>query len=679
MNRLLSAIALILICACQTATAWPAHGTGVAPPPGPVLQNVAVTFGNRTISGYGEVRLNSQDINYNTGYTPKGLDVLVSGSCAKWSTSQTGGTAGHFNVISHVAEGASAVTPNPTAAGVTAQLNGGPYTFLVSCEDASNTVLSTATLTYNISTGTANNCGAVNLGPADNTGVAYFPSGFASTLDGCAVYLSTGYFRTTRFFLGMPFAHAVTYTCADGANRCGVLANLETGSNSTHVLMKDINISGPTNNGVGAAAFVLAGTDINADNIHAWSNSTIRSSGSYQCIKTNSSTGGTVMHFGCDWVSGFFTPSNNYTYQYGFARHANTDAIKTAGYTHDFHLKDISIITFSTPASPGIHPDSFQIGDGATDWDFSVERIMVVQAGGDIGNQGPMFGGGPSGQANDWKGYISDSTCSGAAGQTLCNTASGANSNGNGTKIYSTAGSPLGLGDGVTINCGGTPCPFGAGTKYSLTGLSGNVTLGSAASPVNIYGIPQNNATWDMIWDAGYVIQGTFPAGMNGTSAIRHFTHVFQTTPGQSSTGAPRLQISACDQPAVWTGSTTIEKGAEYNFWDTRSAFSSAQCSGNALPTSITMSNVLQASGNSTTLASWYTNGNPKTCLESKSRSQWDAMSVQAAMVFAASCTVVAPSGPLDLTTDVANAIGTDNVTPKWADGTVVGTGFNGY
>ena len=44
----------------------------------------------------------------------------------KWSTSQTGGTAGHFNTISHVADGSSAITPNPLLR-ASAQPNGAIY------------------------------------------------------------------------------------------------------------------------------------------------------------------------------------------------------------------------------------------------------------------------------------------------------------------------------------------------------------------------------------------------------------------------------------------------------------------------------------------------------------------------------------------------------------------------
>lgn len=674
MRSLFALLAAIFLLSCQHVSAWPAHGNGVIPPPGPVLQNVAVTFGNRTLSGYGEVQLNTQDQNYGTGYNPKGLDVLVSGTCAKWSTSQTGGTAGHFNTISHVADGASAVTPTPTSAGASAQLNGGPYTFLVTCEDASNNSLATATLTYNISTGTANNCGAVNIGPFDNTGVSYVPSGFASTLDGCAVYLSTGYFKTTALNLGMGFTHPVTLTCADGATKCGVLYSIGTGSNSTHAIVKDINVSSPSTTGTAAAAFVLSGADITGDNLHAWSNLTQRTAGSYQCIQTNASSG-TITHFGCEWVRGFFTIHSNWTYQYGYSRYASADAILTgSGNQNNFHIKDMTIMSMKQPVSN--HPDVFQINDGSTPSDYSVERIMAISAGGDVLFQGPFFGGGISGvptpsAAGPWMGYIDDGTAGHGPGNILTVTSvGGMQSNATGSRIYSLSGTPIGLSDVVTANCGGTPCPYGVGKKYTLTGYSGN--YGSAASPAQFYGLENINATWDMVWNSGDVIQGTFYSGSSGTSSLTHFTHMRETTTGVTGIGAPFLKFQNCAYP-VYNGALTVSKGAEYSSW-------ASDCTPTTNPPpNVTVSNTFNAAGNSTTLASWYVNGDPKTCLEAKSTAQWDAMTVQNAMIYAASCTVVKPGSALDLTTDVANAIGTDAVTPKWADGTVVGTGFTGY
>jgi len=88
---------------------------------------------------------------------------------------------------------------------------------------------------------------------------------------------------------------------------------------------------------------------------------------------------------------------------------------------------------------------------------------------------------------------------------------------------------------------------------------------------------------------------------------------------------------------------------------------------------------VFQANSNTATIAGYYLNGNPKTCLEAKSTAQWDAMTIQQAAVYAGSCLIVKTGSALDLGGgDVANPIGT-SVTPTWQDGTVVGAAFAGH
>lgn len=678
------AIIIMLVACAAVGNSDPAFAfrRGAAPSATPtvILASVTNTFGNRTIAGYGEERLSRTDQNYGARYHPYGTGILVSGSCSKWSTAVLHGNAAYWNVISHVDEGVNAVTPNLTAAGVTAQAGGAGTTtdFTVTCEDASGNAIASTTFSYLINDGISH-CGAVNIGSTDRTDVNYFPSGFGNSIDGCYVQMSTGYVKPSRFVIGMPFAKRVYLTQAD-PSRPGELQNIETGSNSTNAIMKNIMVLGSKTNGVGNAAFVLGGTNISADNIHRFATQAMRTLGTYQCILvtgTGATTPQTITNYGCEWVGGFYTPATNYTFRYGWSRYDNGDAIIAPGYIHDFHIWDTIIASFHTPASPGIHPDTFQQSDGATLWNYDVQRMMVIPGDSDMGSQGPYFGGGPTGAGDSSTGYVSDSTCSGAAGQTWCVVTGGMQTNGNGTKVYSPdGGSPMGLTDGVTVNCGGTPCPFGAGTKYTLVGLPGNITLGSAAYPIHLYGIVGNNQVWDGIWHAGLYIQGTFPSGSAGTSSIKHFTHNYAELPGVTSIGAPRLSYTNCETSALWTGTLTVSNGAE---WNVVTNSNPSLCGGaTGVPPNTTQTNVLQAAGNATTLGTWYVSGDPKPCIEALTASA-SSMSIQQMAVAYATCTIPKVGGPLDLGGGQYAGAQTTALTPTWFDGTPMGNGFAGW
>lgn len=745
---------VIILAMMQTSVARIPH-IGVsfsAPPPSVVLGSPINTFGNKTLAARGGERLSRMDQTsptYSTKFHPYGTGILISGSCARWSTSVQSGNPAYWNVISHVDEGPTAITPTLTAAGVTAQAGGAgtTTTFLVSCEDAFNNVIATTTFAYAINDGD-NHCGAVNIGDQDNTGSTYFPSGFGTSIDGCYVQMSTGYVKTGRFFIGMPFAKKVYLTQAD-PSRPGELQNIETGSNSTNAVMRNIMVLPAKTNGVGSAAFSLSGTNISAENIHAFSTQAQRTVGSYQCLLTNSTNTVQqhVTNFGCEWVAGFFSPKSNYDYQYGWSRYNNGDAIITSGFVHDFTIKDIIIAAFHTPAAPGIHPDTFQQGDGAVLWNYEVDRIMVIPGDGDMGSQGPYFGGGPSGSGNSWKGFLANTNCDvGSVGQTLCNVNGGAQTTANGTKIYSpTNGSPIGLTDGVTVNCGGTPCPFnlpftanGSGTtlnvtafnpndnrtiaigsmitgtgipwqttivsqssgtagrigtyvvsnsittpsstvqtvtKYTLSGLPGDISYGSDTSPATFYGIVGLNSVWNGIWHAGQYIQGTFPVGSAGTSSIQHFTHNYAVI-SADNIGAPRLSYTNCDWAPLWTGTLTVQYGAEYNVVTNSNP---AQCGGaSGVPGNVTQTNVLQAANNTSTLATWYVNSNVKTCIEGLTTPA-AAMNMQQMAVAYATCTIPKVAGPLDLGSGQYAGAQTTAATPTWFDGTLFGQGFDGW
>lgn len=322
-----------------------------------------------------------------------------------------------------------------------------------------------------------------------------------------------------------------------------------------------------------------------------------------------------------------------------------------------------------SPTSPSaVHPDSAQIKDGASICSSTFKRIMYVQAGGDLDTQGIYFGGTPS----YFTGYVDDGAGTGTPGKILTQAAGQAfQAQSNGSRIYLPGDPVLGL-PGVIINCpaGG---PYNSNCLPYHTGdlaIGSNTTAGSPGTPVQFYGMGQIDTQFDQIVSTGFLVNGFDPASVHGTSSYTHYAHIYQTTSGVTPQGAPYTNVGNCDLPGFWTGTFTLAKGVEYQGVGTRMHGSSNQCPGNALPASITTSNINSAGNNVTTMASYYANGNPKDYLEAKSTAQWDAMSI--AQVKAYVCQALKPKigGPLDLGGgDWANPF---NASGQWVDGTVV-------
>lgn len=672
MNRLLAclwALALVLLIQAtvpDTAQAWFPHGTPTSPTV-PVMQNVADNFGNLTPNGRGKVRLSSIDLNYGTALNPSGLDLITNGIIpAKWTVTCTGGTCSHWTLpAAHTAEGASAITPVPSAAGATAHLNGGPYTFLVQAEDSSNNVLASSTLTRTIDTGGA--CGAVNYGTGDPT-FSNWPGGFASTT-GCKFMFSTGFVSTGRLAFTMQFGNVVTVTWADTA-RPGSIIEFETSGASTNVLVKDMTMTGPTVSGVGGAGLVLNGTGagtLSSDNYHAFLNATIRATGSYSCLGGgNPVGGGSHTNFGCDWTSGGFSVATGYTYSNWYVRHPGGD-ILTLQNACNFTIQDGIEISSQLPSA--VHPDSAQIKDGSSICNYTVKRMIYVQAGGSLDTQGIYFGGGP----NFFTGYIDDGSGTGTPGKVLTQVAGQAfQAQSNGSTIYTPGGGSVGL-PGAVMNCpAGGPYLSNCNSVHTADlAIASPISLGTPGSPVQFYGMADINGNWDQIVSTGFLLNGFVPSSIHGTSNYTHFAHVYETTAGVTPQSAPLTLVGNCNVPQFWTGTFSLAKGMEYAGTVTRQQLpSSSQCPGNALPASITQSNVLAANNNTATLASYYVNGDPKAYLDALSSAQWDALTPD--QVKARVCQALTPkaAGPLDLGGgDWANPF---NASGQWVDGTAV-------
>jgi hypothetical protein len=178
------------------------------------LTNVSVPIGAVTQTGRGTVRLSSP-----------GLGLISSGTVACWKVSETDantglgywkfntslsgtGTSGTFSNLTatpvSIVEGFTAVTPTPTAAGVSASLGTGPYTFLVTGYTDTNCTLgaASATLTYTISP-SAITFGSTDYYPGDGT------AGMGRTLQVPSTWLAAS---------GTPITSNVSIQLAVGAD-----------------------------------------------------------------------------------------------------------------------------------------------------------------------------------------------------------------------------------------------------------------------------------------------------------------------------------------------------------------------------------------------------------------------------------------------------------------------------
>jgi hypothetical protein len=191
-----------------------------------------------------------------------------------------------------VPEGTSAITPVPSTAGVTDQLNNGPYTFLVQAYNSSGLLYDSATITIKIQ------AGAINYGTYDTLNYKVVPSQVSSIL------LSTGADRTISglFFVSYNFSQTVTFQNADNSKPGGLAyincrscnnwlisgvmftGNLTAGTNyggiigfisSTNMFASNVTAYFSTSTQAGAAAFQLSGcVNCGVDDFYAFGVST---------------------------------------------------------------------------------------------------------------------------------------------------------------------------------------------------------------------------------------------------------------------------------------------------------------------------------------------------------------------------------------------------------------------
>ncbi len=518
--RFFHALLSVSLLLSNGACAWP-RVPGIYGPlfPGPVLNDVSISFGNLTPLNRGGVRLSSLD-NTTYGFHFSGLDLMSSthSPCALWTVTQTGGTAGHWNIPAvNTPEGATAITPVPSSAGVTAHLNGGPYTFNVICTDAAGlTALSSKTLTVSIVTN------AVNIGTADSVSAGFAPVGFGGVA-GAQVLISTGTDKSnvrSTFKCPNVYTNTVLVTQADVARPAGLL-NWEV-QNCTNLQIDDITLTGDNRIAPSISGFFYLNNDVNLTmnrDAVIFTEATLGAA-VHSDITLNGVTNLTVNDFVGTYAASGITENavansdvtfNNTRFRYFY----NNCVFQGSG--TDFTYNDTYCI--APMRRDALHVDAFQIGDGATPINLAVNRFMVAQADGNAQTQGPPFGG----TASVYQGYIDDGTGAHGAGNVL--TVTTVPTKAKWVNQATVVGSGTLANTVVQSRTNGTG---GVGSTYLLAtaGVPGGQIVGSPGSPATLYSSPLVNLSLNGLAYASIANLGLTWAGETGTSAIQSFTDI---------------------------------------------------------------------------------------------------------------------------------------------------------
>jgi len=658
LKHLTCIIAFVMMTAVWSGEAQAVHrGTNASIAAGPVLQNVAVNYGVLTPSGLGSVRLSSQDLNYGTGLNPSGLDVLVSGGCAKWSeTFVSGRSSTDFNLIpAHTVEGTSAKTPNISSTGVGHMT--GAYVFNIVCEDSSGTPLATKTLTYNSATN------AVNIGTGDRN-FSNWPSGFGNVA-GAKVLFSTGFVHDSgRIFYTAAFSQQVIWTWAD-TSRPGAEIQLEFASGSGNVLVKDMSFTGSSVAGIGSL-LTLAGTGgpMSADNVHGYLSQAIIGN-SQTAFVSPGGVSGTVNNFSCEWCATGAAVGSNYIMTNGYFRYVNNNGLFFVS-LHDTEIDDVTVASLVTNAL-NQHPDCMQRADGSSQIRLVVKRFMCIGADATSTAQGPWFGGAVLGSNGGIQGYISAGCGNTNPGKNLCITSGGLLTGSAGSVIYSPSGSPVGASDLVTIGNCGSNC---LGQTSVALNLASDINYGSAGAPATFYGLQTVDNTFDMIAYAANTFNGLVSGSEAGTSTVSRFTYIEQDYPGAGAAGVG-FTLGNCEVTQVHLGTFSLSGGIIYEGIGTRKAnpiTPATPCSPNVPPANTTVSNVTSASGNTTTLNAAFAGGNPQPILEAVLPATYKGETVAQLKHYYCGVLAAKVAGPLDGGGGTwYNAF---NSSGNWADGT---------
>ncbi len=380
----------------------------------PIIVGVTYPIGAMTQAGFGGVRLSSQP----GAFSGKGgLGLLASGiTAASWTIAQTGGTAEHWKIGTRalsttplaLTEGTGATTPTPTSTGTAAKLNGGPYTFAVTCVSSLG-VTGAAAITIDA---VAN---AASFGDTDALSLAMVGGSAATfqTAGGNALLYSVGANRTTaRNIVSMVFASpGVTVAHADPA-RPGLIGAMELLSstawlNFNGIVMSDANAN--VTAGLSAAWWLSSVTNCTFTNCGASYSAAQTEPAGLAAIRFDGASNLTFTAFSAIGCDGAFTTSgegggvSNVTFNGLLCDQFYNNAVFAGSPCSGITINDLVVMRpVRSKLVPGDHIDSFQCSNPPNN-DIvqpTINRAFVFGNGDGLMQGLPFTGGGSGWQVN---------------------------------------------------------------------------------------------------------------------------------------------------------------------------------------------------------------------------------------------------------------------------------------
>ncbi len=542
-SRLLALLATIAFIASPTD----ARVMGViwgppTPITAPVLADVSVKIGALTQAGQGGVKLSSRDVS-TYGFPFNGLDMwdgTASHTPTSWHITDTTATAGYTPGTHWELDGTTTCkagpilvaglgppTPRPCAAGVSAALNKGPYTFSITATDADGNTSDPKTLTYTIVANTANIGDQAADGPSTAVPTTWksgsMPSGATIALSTGANWItrvnSSGVSSPRMIWQAMDFslgsAHQVNFIYADAA-KPGGLWDVEI-NNIKNMEVQGITVTGPgpTPDAVG---FLLTG---NSDTILMQDDAAIYTEADQvntnRALYLDGASHVTVNNFTADYASHCiyeFSQWNSFnnsdTINHAVCGHMFANFL-TVGNSTDLTLNDI--FEYAPMRNSGSHADSLQVSNTASPTNLTVNRLMVMQADGDAFTQGPAFGGRPG----IMTGYVTNNGVTNTFHATASSTP------------FTTTGSPLvSVADNLGVSIAATTRLVTACSGQNTTcTISGPLqTVGSPGHEVRVYTGPFTNFKFDGIIFASGQQAGFTTVGFDGTGYLKDFSFI---------------------------------------------------------------------------------------------------------------------------------------------------------
>lgn len=503
----------------------------------PILTNTTVSFGQLTPTFRGAVRTSQMDQTI-PSYQPTtvygfGLQSPSGAPCDTWvswtfvsNTASRPGT--DFNVMAtNTAEGTSAISPTISSTG-SGHITG-DYVWNVVCSN--NGVSSnTATVTYHTVANT------VNIGSTDRMDFGVYS---AALLTNAAprIVLSTGgdwHSQWTILRQGGTFTNTVEMTVADSP-RYPYISNFTIGA-TNNFYNHDMVATGNTDIGIQTATNIFGARLVSGVPITGGTWDNLRYYGSVLMYPSSSNNSGqSLFSAPCTGTPCIFENSSGDFVNggVGLGDYMHISNVDIGHFSNNCLFVGSGLVGFTidafTTCHDGLlsvaaqHTDCFQVGDGATMYNATVNNFWCIQAGATGFPQGPFFGGGQAGStANPWAGYIDDGT--GAHGScasvqcVLTLTTGGYFTSSGGAQIWSPGN--ISIAQNVRI------APIG-GVRANVSNLT-TTTIGSPSSPVSISNVGAYNFQMEGIVNTNASFWGMGDSGESGASFIKHFAYQAQ-------------------------------------------------------------------------------------------------------------------------------------------------------